>query len=145
MSVQSDDGHVSSTCERPGQLLIFVALQNHCILVKILMKWEITGEGRTEPIIYVQKVLGLLLWEWPRAEIVPLFLSIISLYLDAFSPTFFQFDYLFKVKCFFLVPKVLINGIYNDFIASKIPTTKVSFNIRKQIWPKGLNLENKGD
>ena len=57
-----------------------------------------------------------------------------------FSPTQFQFAYPFKIEVFFLVP---INSIYEAFIASKIPITKVSF----QIWEtdrssKGLNLES---
>ena len=38
----------------------------------------------------------------------------------------------FKIDAFFLVPQVLINSIYDAFIASKIPTTKVSFQIRTQ-------------
>ena len=35
----------------------------------------------------------------------------------------------FQKEAFFLVPQVLVNlnSIYNAFIASKIPTTKVSF------------------
>ena len=50
------------------------------------------------------------------------------LFLDAFSPMQFQFAYPFKLEVFFLVP---INSIYDAFIASKIPTTKVSFQIWK--------------
>ena len=42
----------------------------------------------------------------------------------------FQFAYPFKIEAFFLVPQVLINSIYDTFIASKIPAMKVSF----QIW-----------
>ena len=37
-----------------------------------------------------------------------------------------------KKKAFFLVPQVLINSIYDAFIASKGPSMKVSF----QIWEK---------
>ena len=44
----------------------------------------------------------------------------------------FQFAYSFKIESFFLVSQVLINSIY-DVIASKIPATKVSFQIWKQI------------
>ena len=73
------------------------------------------------------------LCEWPRVEFVPLFLNIVSLCLDVVSPTLFQFAYPFKMEAIFLVPQVLVNSIYDTFIASKIPTTKDSFQIWKQI------------
>ena len=44
-----------------------------------------------------------------------------------------------------LAPQVLINSIYYAFTASKIPSTKVSFQIWKQTGPKGLNLEDTRD
>ena len=34
---------------------------------------------------------------------------------------------------FLVVSQVLINSIYDDFMASKIPTMKISFQIWKQI------------
>ena len=70
------------------------------------------------------------LWECPRAKTVPLFLNIISRSLDALSQTLFQFAYPSKIEALFLVPKVLMNSIYDAFIVSKIPTT-VSFQIWK--------------
>ena len=51
---------------------------------------------------------------------MPLFLSIISLCLDALSPTLFQFAYPLKIEAFFLVSQVLINSIFVAFISSKI-------------------------
>ena len=51
----------------------------------------------------IKKVLAPVLLEWTRAEIVqlcPLFINIISLYLDALSPTLFQFAYPFKIEAF---------------------------------------------
>ena len=45
----------------------------------------------------------------------------------------FQFAYPFKIEAFFLVPQVLIQSTYDTFIASLIPTMKVSFQIWKQI------------
>ena len=44
----------------------------------------------------------------------------------------FQPDYPFKIEAFLLVPQVLINSIYDAFIASEIATMKVSFQIWKQ-------------
>ena len=70
----------------------------------------------------IKKFLAPVLWELQRANIVPLFLNIISLCLDALSPTLFQFTYPFKIEAFFLVPLVLLNSTYDTFIASKIPT-----------------------
>ena len=57
----------------------------------------------------------------------------------------FQSAYPFKIEAFFLVLQVLIKSICDTFIASKIRTTKVSFQIWKQIGPKGLNLEKAED
>ena len=48
----------------------------------------------------IKKFLTPVLWEWPRAEIVPSFLNIISLCLNALSPMLFQFAYLFKTEAF---------------------------------------------
>ena len=88
----------------------------------------------------IKQFLAPVLWEWPRAEIVPLFLNIISLWLDALSPTLFKFAYSFKIETFHSPPtppppppQVLINSIYDAFIASKIPTTKVSFQFWKKV------------
>ena len=65
-------------------------------------------------------------------------------YLEAFSPTLFQFAYPFKIETFFLVPQELINSIYDAFIASYFPTTNVSFQIWKQIEAKsGENGDEK--
>ena len=80
----------------------------------------------------IKTFMSPVLWEWPRAEIVPLFLNLISLCLDALSPMLFQIAYPFKVEAFFLVAQVLINSICDAFIASKIPTMKVIFHIWKQ-------------
>ena len=76
---------------------------------------------------------ALVFWEWPRAENVPSFLDIISLCLDVLSPTLFEFAYPFKMDAFFLVPQILTNSLFNAFIASKIPSVEVSFQIWKQI------------
>ena len=70
------------------------------------------------------------LWKGPRAEIVAWFLNRISICLDARSPTLFQLVFPFKIDAFFLVPlapshEVLINSIYDAFIASEIPTTRI--------------------
>ena len=75
-----------------------------------------------------------------------LFFNIISLHLDALSPSLFQFAYPFKIEVFILVPQVLIYCIYDTFIASEITYTKASFELlgtdKSQ---KGLNLGNTGD
>ena len=77
---------------------------------------------------------------------LPLFLHIISLHFDALSPSLFQSAYHFKIGVFILVPKVLIYCIYDTFIASEIPTTKVRFSaLGKDKCQKGLNLEKTGD
>ena len=47
-------------------------------------------------------------------------LNIISICLDALSQVLFKFTYPFKIEAFFLVPQVLINGIYDACIAFKI-------------------------
>ena len=63
--------------------------------------------------------------------------AIISQYnLPLSRCTLFQFAYPFKLEAFILVPQVLINSIYDAFIASKVPITKVSFQIQKQteVW-----------
>ena len=92
-----------------------------------------------------QKVLSPCTFGMTKTRNCVLFLNIISLCLNALSPMLFQFAYPFKLEAFFLVPQVLINSIYDAFIASKIPTMKVSFQILKQIGPRGLNLESMGD
>ena len=80
-----------------------------------------------------KEVLGPCTLGMTKAIIVPLFLNIISFCLDALSLMLFKFAYPFKIEAFFLIPQVPINSIYDAFIASKIPTTKVSFQIWKQI------------
>ena len=93
-----------------------------------------------------KKFSAPILWEWPRAESVALFLNRISLCLDALSPMLFQFAYLLKIEAFILVPQVLINRIYDAFIASRILTTKVGLQFWQTVRsPKGLNLDSKGD
>ena len=76
---------------------------------------------------------------------LPLFFNKVSLHLDAHSPSLFQFAYPFKIEVFVLVPQVLIFCIYDTFIASEIPTTKVSLAFGTDRSQKGLNLENTGD
>ena len=69
----------------------------------------------------IKKLLSPVLWEWPRAEIVQLFLNIISLCLDAFS--LIQFAYLFKTEAFFLVPQVLIFLVPKNIILQEKNTS----------------------
>ena len=78
-------------------------------------------------------------WEFPGMKIWPLFFNIISLHLDALSPSLFPFTFPFKihVEVFILVPKVLIYRIYDTFIASYLPSTKVSFQLWEQIEIRG--------
>ena len=58
----------------------------------------------------------------------------------------FQFAYPFKIEAFFLISQVLINSTYTTFIASKIPTMRVSFpDFETDRSQKELNLENTGD
>ena len=73
-----------------------------------------------------KKFSAPVLWEWPRAEHVPLFLNIIFFCLHALSPTLFQFVYPFKIE-FFLAPQVLINCPCNAFIASKFLPRRLFF------------------
>ena len=94
-------------------------IQSHCLRVGWNIQWY---ETYMEVWGTIKKFSAPVLWEWPRAEIVPLFLNIFSLNLNALSPMLFQLAYPFKTEAFFLVPKVLINSIYHTFIASKIPT-----------------------
>ena len=82
----------------------------------------------------VKKVLGLMYFgTYPGMNSLPLLFNIISLHLDALSPSLFQFAYPFKIEVFILVPQVLIYCIYDTFIASEIPTMKVSFQLWEQI------------
>ena len=90
----------------------------------LISSWKYEGQSeKSQPLYFGND---------PVAEIVPLFLNIISLCLNVISSTLLQFAYLFKIEAFFLVRQVLINNIYESFIASKIPTTEVSFQIWKQ-------------
>ena len=86
-----------------------------------------------------KKFSAPVLWEWPRAENVPLFLNIIFFCLDALSPTLFQFVYPFKIEAFFLAPQVLINSPCNAFIASKFLPRRLFFRFGNRS-PKGLTL-----
>ena len=77
----------------------------------------------------IKKFSAPVLWELSRAETVSLFLNTISLRLDELSPMLFQFANPIIIEAFFLIPQVLVNSIYDTFIASKIPTIKISFHI----------------
>ena len=83
---------------------------------------------------YDQKVLDLTYFGLPRNEkFATIFqYNSLDLDLDALSPSLFQFAYPSKIE-FILVPQVLIYCIYDTFIASEIPTTKVSFQLWEQI------------
>ena len=65
---------------------------------------------------------SLFLLNSTRMKSLPLFFNIISIHLDALSPSLFQFAYPFKTGVFILVPEVLIYCIYDTFIVSEIPT-----------------------
>ena len=81
----------------------------------------------------------------PRNQKFATVFNIISLHLDALSPSLSQLVIPSK-QVFTLVPQVLICCIYDTFIVSESPSTKVSFQFlgtdRSQ---KGLTLENTGD
>ena len=59
--------------------------------------WGLMGFMLLIFIIYIRRT-SLVLWEWPRAESVPLCLNIIYLCLDALSTTLFQFAYALKTE-----------------------------------------------
>ena len=69
----------------------------------------------------IKKLLSPVLWEWSRAEIVQLFLNIISLCLDAFS--LIQFAYPFKTEAFISVPQVLIFLVPKNIILQEKNTS----------------------
>ena len=73
-----------------------------------------------------QKVLSPCTLGMTKNKNFAIIFNIISLCLSALSPMLFKFAYPFKIEAFFLV------SIYDALIASKIPTTKVSFQIWKQ-------------
>ena len=52
----------------------------------------------------IKKFLAPARWELPRAEIVPLFLNIITLCLDVLSPMLLQFANPSKIEAVFLFP-----------------------------------------
>ena len=71
--------------------------------------------------------------EYPGMKSLPLFVNIISLHLDALSPSLFQFVYPFKIQVFILVRQGLIYYIFDTFIATEISITNVSFQLWEQI------------
>ena len=66
---------------------------------------------------YKQKVLSLMYFGYPGMKSLPLFFNIISLNLEALSPSLFQLDYLSKTEVFTRSPKYCN---YDTFIASFI-------------------------
>ena len=93
-----------------------------------------------------KKVLSPCILGMTKSRNCAIFLNIIFLCLEALFQILFQFAYPFKIEAFVLVPQVLINSIYDAFMAFKIPTIKVSFQIWKQNRsPKRLNLKDTGN
>ena len=89
----------------------------------------------------IKTFLAPVFWEWPRAEIVPLFLNIISLCLDALFPTPFQLAHPFKIKAFFLYSSSA--SMTSSLLPKFLPTRLVSrFGNRST---KGINLEKTVD
>ena len=66
-------------------------------------------------------------------KIWSLLFNIFPLQGNALSPSLFELAYSFQKEVFFLVPQVLVQCLYNAFIALKLCSKKVGFQFWDQI------------